>query len=308
MTSGSSSPVPVTTHPAWAYLAALTPVIWATTYYLTTEFLPPDRPWLAATVRSLPTGLVLVIGSRLPRGRWWGRFVVLSLLYSSAFMPLLFVAAYRLPGGVAAVINSIGPIVVVLLSAPLLKARIRGLDLLGGLMGVAGVALLVLTDEARLDMWGVAAMVAAVLMMSLGNVLTKRWGTPAGMNSAQVTGWLFLIGGLTLLPLTLLVEGVPPVLTARNLWGYTYLVLIGGILSYGLWFWALHRLNPVAVTFLSLINPVTASLLGWVLLGQQLNPWQLGGAGIVLFSVLLGQLTSLPRPHPRRRPDESGVG
>ena len=126
------SSVPAGAHAAWAYLAVLTPIIWGTTYYLTTEFLPPDRPWLAATVRSLPTGLVLIIGSRRPRGQWWWRFAVLSLLYSSAFMPLLFVAAYRLPGGVAAVINSIAPIIVVLLAVPLLKARVRGLDLIGG--------------------------------------------------------------------------------------------------------------------------------------------------------------------------------
>ena len=183
MTSRSS--VPAGAHAAWAYLAVLTPIIWGTTYYLTTEFLPPDRPWLAATVRSLPTGLVLIIGSRRPRGQWWWRFAVLSLLYSSAFMPLLFVAAYRLPGGVAAVINSIAPIIVVLLAVPLLKARVRGLDLIGGLVGVGGVALLVLTDEAKLDVWGIAAMVTAVFMMSLGNVLTKRWGTPPGMNSTS---------------------------------------------------------------------------------------------------------------------------
>lgn len=304
----SRSGVPAGAHAAWAYLAVLTPIIWGTTYYLTTEFLPPDRPWLAATVRSLPTGLVLIIGSRPPRGQWWWRFAVLSLLYSSAFMPLLFVAAYRLPGGVAAVINSIAPILVVLLAVPLLKARVRGLDLIGGLVGVGGVALLVLTDEARLDMWGIAAMVTAVFMMSLGNVLTKRWGIPPGMNSTQLTGWLFLLGGLTLLPITLLVEGLPSVLTGRNLWGYAYLVLFGGVVSYGLWFRALQRLNPVAVTFLGLINPVTAALLGWVLLGQRLSPWQLVGAGIVLFSVLLGQLTSLPRPDPRRARERPVTG
>ena len=35
-----------------------------------------------------------------PRG-WMLRFVALSVLYCSAFFPLLFIAAYRLPGGVA---------------------------------------------------------------------------------------------------------------------------------------------------------------------------------------------------------------
>ena len=69
---------------------------------LTTEFLPPGRPLLATLMRSLPTGLVLIIGSPIPPRRWMARFFVLSVLYASGLFPLLFIAAYRLPGGVAA--------------------------------------------------------------------------------------------------------------------------------------------------------------------------------------------------------------
>ena len=53
-----------------AYLAALAPIIFGTTYLLTSDFLPPDRPLLAALMRSLPTGLVLIIGTRPPNRRW----------------------------------------------------------------------------------------------------------------------------------------------------------------------------------------------------------------------------------------------
>ncbi len=67
----------------WGYAAALTPIIFGTTYVLTTEFLPPDRPLLAALMRSLPTGLVLIIGSPIPPRRWMARFFVLSVLYAS---------------------------------------------------------------------------------------------------------------------------------------------------------------------------------------------------------------------------------
>lgn len=277
----------------WAYLAICTPLIWATTYYLTTEFLPPNRPWLASLVRSLPTGLVLIIGSPRPTRAWWPRLALLSLLYSSAFFPLLFLAAYRLPGGVASVINSIGPILVLAFSVPLLAARVHRIELLAGAIGILGVALLVLTDKARLDALGVAAMVVAVVMMSLGNVLVKRWGPPPGMNAGQLTGWMFLLGGLTLLPATLVIEGLPTELTTRNLVGYAYLIVFGGIVSYALWFWALGKLSASSVTFLGLLNPVTAAAIGWVLLGQSLTPLQLLGAGLVVLSVVLGQLRNL---------------
>jgi probable blue pigment (indigoidine) exporter len=273
----------------WGYLAALTPIIFGTTYLLTTEFLPPNRPLLAGLMRSLPTGLVLIIGSRIPPRRWMARFFVLSVLYASGLFPLLFIAAYRLPGGVAAVINSLSPLLVVMISVPLLSTRIRGIQIIAGIMGTVGVALLVLRSDARLDVVGLVAMAGAAVMFSVATVLTKRWGQPEGMTSIGVTGWTFLLAGLTLLPATLLIEGLPDQLTARNIGGLIYLVLISGILAYALWFWGLQRLSASAVTFLTLLNPVTAAVLGWVVLDQRLNAWQLLGAVIILISVVLGQ-------------------
>jgi probable blue pigment (indigoidine) exporter len=273
----------------WGYLAALTPIIFGTTYLLTTEFLPPNRPLLAGLMRSLPTGLVLIIGSRIPPRRWMARFFVLSVLYASGLFPLLFIAAYRLPGGVAAVINSLSPLLVVIISVPLLSTRIRGIQIIAGIMGTVGVALLVLRSDARLDVLGLIAMAGAAVMFSVATVLTKRWGQPEGMTSIGVTGWTFLFAGLTLLPATLLIEGLPDQLTARNIGGLIYLVLISGILAYALWFWGLQRLSASAVTFLTLLNPVTAAVLGWVVLDQRLNAWQLLGAVIILISVVLGQ-------------------
>jgi probable blue pigment (indigoidine) exporter len=109
------------------------------------------------------------------------------------------------------------------------------------------------------------------------------------MSSLGVTGWTFLLAGLTLLPITLLIEGLPDNLTARNIGGLIYLVMISGIVAYTLWFWGLQRLSASAVTFLTLLNPVTAALLGWVVLDQRLNAWQLLGAAIILISVVMGQ-------------------
>ena len=285
----------------WGYLAAVTPIIFGTTYLLTTNFLPPGRPLLAGLMRSLPTGLVLIIGSPIPPRRWMVRFFVLSVLYASGLFPLLFIAAYRLPGGVAAVINSLSPIVVVVISVPLLATGIRAIQIVAGIMGAAGVALLVLQSDARLDAVGLIAMAGAMIMFSVATVLTKRWGRPEGMTSLGVTGWTFLFAGLTLLPIILIIEGLPDHLTARNIGGLIYLVLISGILAYAIWFWGLQRLSASAVTFLTLLNPVTAALLGWIVLDQRLNAWQLLGAFIILASVVLGQPGTFDRRRGRQR-------
>ena len=149
------------------------------------------------------------------------------------------------------------------------------------------------------------AMAGAAIMFSAATVLTKRWGRPDGMTSLGVTGWTFLFAGLTLLPVTLIIEGLPDHLTARNVAGLIYLVLISGIVAYVVWFWGLERLSASAVTFLTLLNPVTAALLGWVVLDQRLNAWQILGALLILVSVVLGQPGTLDRL--RRSPLASRV-
>ena len=157
-----------------------------------------------------------------------------------------------------------------------------------------------LQSDARLDAVGLIAMAGAAIMFSVATVLTKRWGRPDGMTTIGVTGWIFLLAGLTLLPATLLIEGLPDHLTARNIAGLIYLVLISGIVAYAVWFWGLERLSASAVTFLTLLNPVTAAILGWIWLNQRLNHWQLFGAVIVLVSVVLGQPGMFDRRRRRR--------
>ena len=100
----------MTARTAWrdVALTALAPAIWGSTYLVTSEWLPPDRPFTAALLRVLPAGLLLLLITRhspAAPDRW--RLLVLSALNIGVFQALLFVAAYRLPGGLAAVLLSL---------------------------------------------------------------------------------------------------------------------------------------------------------------------------------------------------------
>ncbi|WP_188197435.1 EamA family transporter [Nonomuraea sp. SYSU D8015] len=271
-------------------LTALTPAIWGTTYYVTTEFLPPGRPLLAAVIRALPAGILLVaITRRLPRGVWWWRALVLGALNIGVFFALLFVGAYRLPGGVAATVGAIQPLLVALLSAGLLHERLTPRTMVAAVAGVAGVGLLVLRADARLDVLGVAAALGGAAVMAVGVVLSKRWQSPAPL--LATTGWQLVAGGLLLLPVALAVEGPPPdTLTVANLAGYAYLTIIGAALAYALWFRGLRELSATKVTFLGLLSPVVATALGWAVLGQRLTTAQVLGAAIVLGALVAAQI------------------
>ncbi|MFG1997852.1 EamA family transporter [Spirillospora sp. NPDC048911] len=270
-------------------LTAYAPATWGTTYVVTTTMLPPDRPLLAATLRALPAGLILLaVTRRLPFGSWWWKSAVLGLLNFGAFFPLLFFAAYRLPGGVAATIGSVQPLIVALLSLGILRLRPTRRVLVSALVGTGGVALLTLTSEARIDPLGIGVMLVATSLMGLAVVLTKRWGRP-DVPLLAVTGWQLTFGGLMIAPFTLLNEGLPSTLTAENIAGFTYLGVIGTAIAYVLWNRGIGNLTPTSVSLLGLVNPLVATLAGIVFLSQTLTPWQTLGLMIALGALVAGQ-------------------
>jgi probable blue pigment (indigoidine) exporter len=275
-------------------MTGIAPAIWGSTYIVTTSFLPQGYPMHVAMLRALPADLLLLLLVRkLPFGIWWGRAFILGALNFAFFWAMLFVSAYRLPGGVAATVGAVQPLIVIALSRLFLGRDIRALTIVAGLIGMAGVAFLVLTPHAALDPVGIAAALAGAVSMAFGTVLTRRWQPP--VSNLSFTAWQLTAGGLLLVPVALFLEPALPALTSQNVLGMAYLGLIGAAFTYLLWFRGLARIEPSVVASLGFLSPVTATLLGWLALGQNLAPAQIAGFIMVLFSVWLSQKSQAPR-------------
>lgn len=269
-------------------LTAIAPAIWGSTYLVTTELLPAGYPLTVAMLRALPAGLLLLLLARqLPTGIWWARAFVLGALNFSIFWWMLFISAYRLPGGMAATVGAIQPLVVIFLSYLVLGSPIRPLTVIAAIAGIGGVALLILTPQAALDPIGIAAGLAGAASMAGGTVLSRRWQPPVSLPA--FTAWQLTAGGLLLVPAALLLEPPLPPLSGANVIGFVYLGLIGAAFTYILWLRGIARLEPSTVAPLGLLSPVTAVILGWLVLSQHLTPLQFIGMGVVLFSVWLSQ-------------------
>lgn len=285
---GGSNPTKAS--PRDLFITALAPMVWGSTFLVTTEFLPADRPLLAATVRALPAGIVLMLITRTwPRGSWWFKAAALGALNIGLFFFLLFFTAYQLPGGVAALVGSVQPLFVLFLGVLILGEKIRAAHIVACALGAAGVGLLVLRSDATLTVVGVIAGMAGALSMAAGIVLTKRWGRPEGVGLLGFTGMQLAMGGVMLLPVTLVVEGLPSQVTATNLVGFAYLSVIGALAAYAVWFRGIQRLPTLVVSFLGFLSPLVAAVLGFVFLGESLSGWQFVGSVLVLGSVFLVQ-------------------
>ena len=266
------------------FTTACAPLIWGSTYLVATEFLPPDRPLTAALLRVLPAGLLLLMYARvLPRRSEWSTVILLGILNIGFFQAMLFVAAYRLPGGLAAVLSSTQTLMVLLLTWLIGKTMPPKAAWLWAAAGVAGIALMVLSPQARYDAWGIAAALSGAASMSLGVYLSKHRRT--SLPVLAFAGWQLLVGGLCLLPAALLAEPPLPALTLANIGGYLYLCLFGAVLAYGLFFSGLARLPPAVVSSLGLLSPVCAFALGWLFLGQGMDGKSLLGFALALLSI-----------------------
>jgi probable blue pigment (indigoidine) exporter len=284
---------------ALTVVTALAPMVWGTTYFVTTELLPAGHPLFAGLVRALPAGLIAVaVGMTLPRGSWWWKSAVLGILNIGLFFPMLFISAERLPGGVAATLGAIGPLVVALLAVPVLGERLSARRIGWGLAGVVGVGLVVLGPGARLDAAGVVAGLVGAGSMALGVTLTKRWGRPDGVGPVSFAGWQLTAGGLFLIPVTLIAEGAPPAVDGRAALGYLWLGLVGGLIAYMLWFRGISKLPVTSVAFLAPLSPLVAAAIGVGVLGESPSAVQAVGFALALAAVLAGQLP--PRSHATR--------
>lgn len=273
-------------------LTAMAPAIWGSTYIVTSEVLPPDRPFTAALIRALPAGLLLLIFTRrMPARRDWWRLLVLGALNIGIFQALLFVAAYRLPGGLAAVLGAIQPLLIMLLAWAVDDRSPARTTLWSAVGGVLGMAVLLLSPQTDFEPIGIVAALLGAACMAAGVWLTRRW--QLNLPVLALTGWQLLVGGLMLAPVAWLADAPLPALTLTQWSAYAYLSLAGALLAYALWFRGVARLPTVAVASLGLLSPLTAVVLGWALLSQSMSGTALAGLVIVLVSVFAVQWTAV---------------
>ena len=267
--------------------AATATILWGFTYIVTSELLP-HNPWFIAAVRALGAGVPLLLWTReIPDRLWWGRLAILGTLNCGAFFGLLFIAALRLPGGMAATFQALGPAFMVLLVWPLLGAIPAVSKVVAVLVGAAGVALVVLKGDAAIDLVGVAAALGSALSVAVGGILIHKWGRPRSLVS--FTAWQLTIAGVELSIVAVALGDVPASITLINVAGFAILAFILTAVAFTLWFRAIEGAGAAAVGPFFLITPITAFILDAVFRNSFPGPMQTLGVALVIGSLLYCQ-------------------
>ena len=220
----------------------------------------------------------------------------LGVLNVCLAMLLLQLSIHYGKASVSAVIISVNPLFVALFAMLLLKEKMRLGQILGLILGVAGIAVLVLGevemgDSRYLNLpLGIALALAAALSFGVYTVLTRAAVARYGNLLSNASS--FIIGAVALFGFNLLTGKPSTILpTLPNLLLVAYLGLILTGLAYLLYFEGMKQIGAAKASMYFFSKPVISIFLAWMLLGETLRWPQLAAV------VLIVAAMNLPRLH-----------
>jgi drug/metabolite transporter (DMT)-like permease len=194
---------------------------------------------------------------------------LLGLVFYTIF-PVTFNAGLQyLEASQAALLLATLPLWTLLLARSVARERLLPRQVGGVALSIAGVAI-VMADRGlgRMSLTGDLLLATTALCGAVYNVLAKR--VLAKYDGVTVTFYAMLFGSLLLAPA--LVGKPLGALSSQTLAMVVFLGVFGGALAFTLWTVALRRLSPTEVAVYINLNPLAASLLAAVALGERLTP------------------------------------
>ncbi|HKE35127.1 MAG TPA: EamA family transporter [Candidatus Acidoferrum sp.] len=181
--------------------------------------------------------------------------------------------------------------------------------LVGLVLGFAGVALLVgpvhLGGAERVDVRGVAVLVAASFSWACGSIYSKHGGMPG--SALLGVAMQSLVGGTVLLFAGLVSGEFHRFRFATISWhswvALAYLVVFGSGIGLSAYLYILQKSTAARVATYALVNPVVALLLGWLVADEVISSRTLIAAVIILTAVVL----VITAPHRPREPVQEPV-
>ncbi|MBK8429068.1 MAG: EamA family transporter [Lewinellaceae bacterium] len=280
-----------------AYLAlAAICIIWGTTYTAIKLAVLHFPPYLLVGIRQTIAGS-LVLGlawisrkAYMPDRKYLLRQALTGLATITGGNGFITWGMQYVPTGLASIIGSLTPVMVVLFSLALRnKERVNTRVIAGVLLGFGGLGL-IFSDGWKDFLkpeyaWGVVGCFASCFTWSLGTVLAKRWNSP-DVPPLLNAGLQISAGGLGALVLSFFFDTDYNIDHSTEGWlSMIYLILIGSALAFTLYMYVLKHLSAAVSSLYTYINPTVAILLGWAVLGESLTTGALVGMAVTIVGV-----------------------
>jgi drug/metabolite transporter (DMT)-like permease len=269
---------------------AATWLIWGSTYLAIKFALLSFPPFFQMGSRFLIAGLLLMAwlkwrGRALPTLIEWRNAAVIGTLLLVTGMGFTASSEQTVASGLVVAYIAIIPIIVTAMNLPF-GIRPSRLELVGMLVGVAGVLMLVRGAAFTASPVGLAMLTIACLSWSLGSVLSQRRFplAPGAMGFASE----MLFGSVALLLLAAAIgerpQWPPQPLAA---WSWVYLIVFGSLLAFNAYMVLLSRVSAGLASSYTFVNPVIALALGIWLGGETVTAFEWAAAAVITAGVVL---------------------
>lgn len=265
-----------------AYLAlAAVCIIWGTTYLALRIAVQHFPPFLFSAIRQSTAGLLLITFMlTVGKVKWPALAQIRQQAIAGFFMitlgnGLVAWAEMHIPSGIAAIICSLMPVLVILINLSINRDERPTLPIMMGVaLGMIGIILIFSEHVASFSrteyLLGILVTFMAALSWASGSIWIKKKNTDA--NPFLNAGMQMMFGGLWMFPLSFAIDDLSAVhWSAEAAYSLLYLIVFGSIIAYASYSYALRKLPMTIVSLYAYVNPLVAVFLGWLVLDEKLN-------------------------------------
>lgn len=228
------------------------------------------------------------------RANWW-KLMILGLLGMVLYQSLAYYAAHSVSALFMGILNSLIPLLTVLIGIFVLRVAPTVGIALGSILSLGGLVWLVSAGQPGLLLQhgigkGELMMFAASASYALYGVLTKRWAIP--LPNWQSLYVQIVFGVVLLLPNFLMAQDVQ--LTSQNIPLVLFAGIPASIAAPFLWIQGVMRLGANKASIFMNLAPVFTAIIAVLFLHEQLHSYHLIGGGVALLGVILSQRLRTP--------------
>lgn len=265
---------------AYASLAMVC-IVWGTTFLAIRIGVTEFPAFLFSVIRQvIGGGILTTIMLTVGKVKWPEKQVIINQAIGGLFLitlgnGLIGYAEIYVSSGLAAIICSMMPIWVILINLVSTQDERPSLPVMFGMaMGLGGILLIFREHLAEFSnstyTVGIFICFFSNFCWALGSVITKRRNQNS--NPFLNAGLQMFFGGLFLIPLSLLFDDYSKIQwTPGAVYSLLYLIVIGSVIAYACYQYAIKTLPMTIVSLYAYINPLVAILLGWIILDERFN-------------------------------------
>jgi drug/metabolite transporter (DMT)-like permease len=280
------------------FAPALFVFLWSTGFVGAKYIVPYADPFTFLTIRYVIAAAILIAIAailkqplKLTRDQVIASVVVGLLLHVIYIGGVFYAVSLGVSAGISAVIVSIQPVLVSILAVPLLGERIRWVQVVGLVLGVAGIALLLLPEvfqgdySSAISEVGIVICVIALLGTSAGYLVQKKLGSDIPFLTG--TGMQYAVSAVVFATLSALTESQRVEWSPEFFFGLAWIVLMLSIGSIVLLYEMLRAGSASKVSSLYYLVPPVAAIQAYFLFDEVIPPigilgMALAGLGVVL--------------------------